>query len=178
LILLTGAMRLGELAVSVRRMRERPGDVVAEPALFAAMVGLHTALVVLPLLEVFLFRRPFLPWLGIPALAVLGVATVLRVWTLYTIGYSWNVRVVRPPPGGVATAGPYAWIRHPNYLVVILELLALPLVHTAWISSLILTLWNALVLRRRIGTEEDTLARDPAWWAAFAGKARFIPGIF
>lgn len=178
LLLGTGAMRLGELAVSVRRIRERPADLVDEPALFPAMAGLHAALVALPILEVFLLDRPFLPAVGGPALGALALATALRVWTLRTIGYSWNVRVVQPPPGGIATRGPYAYIRHPNYLVVILELAALPLVHTAWMSAVILTLWNAAVLARRIRTEEAALGRDPAWRAAFADKARFVPGLF
>jgi methyltransferase len=176
LLLATGAMRLAELAVSVRRIRERPADLVDEPALFPAMAGLHVALVALPILEVFLLDRPFLPAVGIPALATLALATALRVWTLRTIGYAWNVRVLAPPV--IATTGPYAYIRHPNYLVVILELAALPLVHTAWMSAVILTLWNAAVLARRIRTEEATLGRDPAWQDAFRAKARFIPGVF
>ena len=173
----TGLMRLGEVVVSVRRMRERPDDVIAEPWLFPWMVVLHTGLVFAPLAEVVLLDRPVLPWLTTVALVVLGLATALRVWTLSTIGYAWNVRVVEPPADRIATTGPYAWIRHPNYLVVIAEIAALPLLHDAWISALALSALNGLVLYHRIRTEEAVLARNPAWQAAFAHRARLIPGL-
>lgn len=174
----TGLMRLGEVAVSVRRMRERPDDVVAEPWLFPWMVVLHIGLVFAPLAEVVWLERPVLPLLTGFAVVLLVLATGLRIWTLSTIGYAWNVRVVEPPADRIATGGPYAWIRHPNYLVVILEILALPLLHTAWIAALGLSTLNAVVLYQRIRTEEAVLARNPAWRAAFDGRARLLPGLF
>ncbi len=177
-LLATGVMRLVELAVSVRRMRARPDAVVEERWLFPAMAALHAGLVLLPIAEVVLFARTFVPWLGVAAAVVLVLATALRVWTLSTIGRSWNVRVVRPPEDGIATTGPYAYIRHPNYLVVVLEILALPLLHTAWLSAIVLSAWNALVLAHRIRTEETALAQSPGWRAAMGDKARFLPGIF
>lgn len=174
----TGLMRLVELAVSVRRMRARPADVVEEPALFPLMALLHAGLVVAPPLEVWWLGRPFSLTVALASGLVLLLATALRVWTLGSIGKSWNVRVVRPPEDGVSVAGPYAWIRHPNYLVVILEIAAIPAVHGAWLSVAGLSALNALVLWRRIGTEEAALLQVPAWRAAFANKARFIPGVF
>lgn len=174
----TGLMRLGEVVVSVRRMRERPDDVIAEPWLFPWMVVLHVGLVFAPLAEVLLLDRPVLPPLTALAVGVLLAATALRVWTLSTIGYAWNVRVVEPPADRIATTGPYRFIRHPNYLVVILEIAALPLLHTAWIAALGLSALNAVVLAHRIRTEEAVLARNPAWLEAFADRARLVPGIF
>jgi methyltransferase len=178
LLLATGAMRLVELMVSRRRIQSRRDALVAEPALFPAMAGLHAALVALPLLEVWLWQRPYVPGLGAVALGVLGLATGLRIWTLSTLGRVWNVRVLPPPPDGVVTAGPYRFIRHPNYLCVILEILALPLLHTAVISAVVLTVWNAAVLAVRIRTEERALMQLPAWRTAFAEKSRFVPGLF
>ncbi|MEZ6188396.1 MAG: isoprenylcysteine carboxylmethyltransferase family protein [Planctomycetota bacterium] len=169
-------LRLGELLVSARRRRQAPHAPVAEPVVFPLMVALHAGLLVGPLAEVVLLERPFLPALAAGAGAVLLLATALRVWTLSTLGRAWNVRVLAP--GAVVTHGPYRWIRHPNYLVVILELAAIPLLHTAWISALSLSALNALVLTLRIRTEERTLAQDPAWVAAMAPKARFLPGLF
>ena len=177
LLLATGLMRLVELAVSVRRMRARPDAVVAEPRLFPFMALLHAALVGLPILEVVTLERPFSwAWAG-PAFVLLGLATALRIWTLRTIGGAWNVRVVAPPSGGIATGGPYRWIRHPNYLCVILEIAALPLVHGAWIAAIALSVWNAAVLAVRIPTEEATLRTIPAWKEAFEGRARLVPGL-
>lgn len=175
---LTGLMRLGEVVVSVRRMRERPEDVVAEPWLFPWMVVLHIGLVFAPLLEVVLLDRPASTGLFVFAVLGLSAATGLRVWTLRTIGYAWNVRVVEPPADRIATNGPYRWIRHPNYLVVILEILLLPLLHGAWVSAIGLSILNALVLAHRIRTEEAILFRNPAWREAFESRARLLPGLF
>ena len=151
---------------------------MAEPRLFPLMALLHAGLVFGPLAEVWLLERAFVPWLAAASAVLLVSATVLRVWTLATIGGSWNVRVVRPEPGGVVTGGPYRFIRHPNYLCVILELLALPLFHGAWISALALGLLNGVVLWVRIRTEEAMLSEIDAWRAAFADRARLIPGVF
>ena len=78
----------------------------------------------------------------------------------------------------VVTHGPYSFIRHPNYLCVILELAALPLLHSAWLSALVLTAWNAGVLFVRIRTEEAMLMQIPRWRDAFSRRARLIPGVF
>ena len=85
--------------------------------------------------------------------------------------------MVAPPKDGIATTGPYRWIRHPNYLVVVLEIAALPLLHGAWISCLALSALNAAVLAVRIPTEEAVLMRNPTWRSGFADKARLIPGL-
>ncbi|MCA9298258.1 MAG: hypothetical protein H6737_31665 [Alphaproteobacteria bacterium] len=177
LLLATGVMRLGEMAVSWRRMKARPDAVIDEPWLFPLMALLHTGLVFLPIAEVFWLDRPVVPALSAFAIALLVGATALRVWTLSTIGGSWNVRVVAPPADGIATTGPYAFIRHPNYLVVILEIAALPLVHTAWAAAIALSALNAFVLFHRIRTEEAVLARNPRWAEAFRDKARLVPGV-
>lgn len=172
----TGLMRLVELAVSVRRMRARPDAVVGEPWLFPLMALLHTGLVVAPLAEVLALGRPFVPAVAAGAGAVLIVATALRVWTLRTLGRSWNVRVVTPEV--IVTDGPYRYVRHPNYLVVGLEIAALPLVHTAWLAAIGLSALNALVLYHRIRTEEAALSRIPAWRDAMADRKRLIPGVW
>lgn len=178
LLALTGLMRLVEMGVSAARMARRREAVVSEPWLFPLMAVLHTGLVFLPALEVWWLGVPFRPWLAIAAGAVLVAATGLRVWTLYTIGGAWNVRVVVPDDIRIATTGPYRFIRHPNYLVVILEIAALPMLHGAWLSAIGLTLLNAFVLLHRIRTEEAALSAIPAWREAMADRARLVPGVF
>ena len=177
LLAATGLMRLGEVVVSARRAQAREGKVVAEPWLFPLMATLHTGLVFAPLAEVLWLERAFSPVIGGAAVLLLVLATALRVWTLSTIGIAWNVRVVKPEEATVVTTGPYAWIRHPNYLMVILEIAALPLVHSAWIAAIALTALNAFVLWHRIQTEEAMLETLPAWRDAFSNKARFFPGL-
>jgi methyltransferase len=178
LLSLTGVMRLAELAVSVRRQRQRPGAVVREGGLFLAMALLHAALVVLPLAEVWWLATPFRSWQAAVSVALLVGATALRVWTLTTIGAAWNVRIVRPEGAQIATTGPYAWIRHPNYLCVVLEILALPLFHGAWASMVVLGTWNAAVLAVRIRNEEAVLLELPEWESAFRSRPRLIPGLW
>jgi methyltransferase len=175
LLLATGALRLVELAVSVRRVRARPDALVAEPGLFPAMALLHVGLVVAPIAEVLALDRPFLPLVAGIAGTGLCLATGLRIWTLRTIGTSWNVRVVVPQ--AIAITGPYAWIRHPNYLCVIVEIACLPLLHTAWIAALGLSAVNAVVLWRRIRTEEAALSQIPAWRDAMADRWRLVPWV-
>ncbi|MCA8925940.1 MAG: hypothetical protein KDD82_29300 [Planctomycetes bacterium] len=173
-----GILRLVEVVVSKRHARGRDARVVAEPALFPLMVALHVGLIAAPALEVGVLARPFLPPLAACAGLTLLAATALRVWTLRTIGRAWNVRVVVPDEAQVVSSGPYAWIRHPNYLVVILEVAALPLLHTAWVSALGLSLLNGVVLWRRIHTEERALGQLAGWREAMAQRARLIPGVF
>lgn len=171
-----GAMRLAELAISRRRWSERPAALVDEGPLFPLMALLHAGLVVLPITEVVTVPRPWDAHIAVVAGGVLLAATGLRIWTLRTLGAAFNVRVVAPKT--VVTTGPYAHIRHPNYAVVILEIAALPMLHGAWCSALVLGVANLAVLRVRIRTEERTLAQDPAWAAWFADKPRFVPGLW
>ena len=178
LLLITGLMRLTEVWVSLRRMRAPGATTTPEPVLFTAMAALHVGFITLPLAEVLLWQRPFLPWLAAASIGALALATALRWWTLSTLGRSWNVRVVVAEDMKIVTGGPYRWIRHPNYLVVILEIAALPLFHNAWAAAGILSLANAAVLARRIPTEEAALSAFPEWREAMERKKRLIPGVF
>jgi methyltransferase len=79
---------------------------------------------------------------------------------------------------GVVTTGPFRYVRHPNYAAVFLEMLALPLIHTAWITAAAGAIAHAGVLAQRLGTEERMLFANPDYRAAMAGKPRFVPGLF
>ena len=130
---LTALLRLNELRVSRRR---QGGQTVAPEPIYPLMVAVHVSLFVLAPLEVFLFDRPLIPALAGSALVLLAAAIALRIWVLRSLGSAWNVRVMRP--NKIVSSGPYALIRHPNYVVVVLELIAIPLVHTAWITAVTL----------------------------------------
>jgi methyltransferase len=175
LLLFFAIARIVELVISKRtaaKAAARGAEVEPEP-IFTVMVVLHTLPFALIPLEVLLLDRPFIPGLAIAAVVVLVIALVMRVWTLSTLGARWNVRIVKPD--AIVTDGPYRFIRHPNYLVVILELLALPLVHSAWLTCGALTLLNALVLFFRIRAEERVLFSVPGYAEAMGKKARFVP---
>ena len=128
---------------------------------YPCMVALHVGLLGGCLAEAALLDRPFLPALGWPALAVLLAAQGLRWWCIGTLGPRWNTRVIVVPDMPLVERGPYRWRRlpHPNYLAVVLEGLALPLVHTAWLTAATFTLLNAPLLAVRIRCEDAALGR-------------------
>ena len=124
---------------------------------FFAMKLLHIAFFAACALEVVLLGRPFLLWLGAPMLALALAAQALRYWAIASLGKRWNVRVITIPGMPLSTTGPYRFLRHPNYLAVVLEGIAIPLVHTAYLTSIGFTLLNSLMLRTRIRCEERAL---------------------
>ncbi len=152
--------RIAELVVSQRNVTWALGQGGAETgrAHYPLMVALHTGLLAACLLEVFAGHRPFLPVLGATMLALVLGAQALRWWCIGTLARRWNTRVVVIPGHSLVAAGPYRWLRHPNYLAVAIEGVALPLVHTAWVTALVFTGLNAvLLLGFRIPAEERAL---------------------
>jgi methyltransferase len=124
---------------------------------YPVMVALHTGLLAGALLEVGLGDRPFVPGLGWPMLALVVLAHALRWWCIVTLGPRWNTRVIVVPGGSRIVRGPYRWISHPNYVAVVVEGFALPLVHTAWITAVVFTVLNAVLLSVRIHVENGAL---------------------
>lgn len=159
--LLIGAVaaeRIAELIVSQRNLKwsKERGGVEFGAGHYPVMVMLHTALLAGCLIEA--AHREFIPALGWPMLAVVLAAQALRWWCIATLGRQWNTRVVVVPGAGRITKGPYRFTGHPNYLAVVIEGIALPLVHTAWITALVFTVLNAALLRVRISVENTALA--------------------
>ncbi|MEU4167069.1 isoprenylcysteine carboxylmethyltransferase family protein [Streptomyces sp. NPDC026665] len=160
LVAAVAAERVGELVVArrnERRSRAR-GAIEAGRGHYPAMVALHTALLLGCPAEVWLADRPFVPALGWSMLAVLAGAQALRWWCIATLGFRWNTRVIVVPGLPLVARGPYRVLRHPNYVAVVAEGVALPLVHTAWVTAVAFTLANAAVLTVRIRCENRALA--------------------
>jgi methyltransferase len=177
-LVLLAASRLIELGISRGRVDKLPtADKAKKDWNYLAMVLVHSLLFILPPLELALFTRLFNWTLAAPMLALLLLATILRLWVIRTLGPSWNTRGLVDEQTVVITSGPYRWIRHPNYLGVISEFISLPLIQGAWISALLLSIANGLVLLGRIPREESELSQLPAWRDAFSKKARLVPGL-
>ena len=160
LVAAVGIERLAELVVSTRNARWAfaSGGVEFGRGHYPVMAAMHTALLVACIAEVAVADRPFLPWLGWPMLALVAASQTLRWWCIATLGRQWNTRVIVVPGLPLVSTGPYRWLRHPNYLAVVVEVAALPLVHTAWVTAVVFTLANAAVLAVRIPVEERALA--------------------
>jgi methyltransferase len=180
LLLVVAALRILELRVSrdhQRAMTPRGAVIVAEP-LYPWLVAVHTIVLIGAAVEVVVLKRPFIPALAAPMFVIFLAANLVRLWVIRTLGDHWNVQVMDSSSLGVITTGPFRFVRHPNYAAVIVELITLPLIHTAWITSIFGTLGYLSVLSQRIPLEERALFSNPDYRAAMSTKPRFLPGLF
>ncbi|MBO0703220.1 MAG: hypothetical protein J2P38_09830 [Candidatus Dormibacteraeota bacterium] len=176
LVATSGLLRLVELRRSSSNERAVGAADVPAAGSYPKTLVLHIALHTLPLAEVALFRRRArLPWVWV---GVLVGTNALRWWSIASLGAAWNARGAVPDRLPVVTRGPYRFVRHPNYIAVGLEFLAIPLAGGAWLSALVLSALEGLTLAERVREEERRLFTHPDYRAAFAGRKRFIPGVF
>lgn len=177
LLLVVAAERLVELAISRRNARWalQHGGREFGRGHFQVMKVLHTCLLIGCAAEVAVLGRPFHPRLAACMLALLAAAQGLRYWAIWSLGPYWNVRVIVVPGHSVLTRGPYRFMRHPNYLAVVIEGVALPMIHTAWLTALTFTLLNGALLAVRIRCEERALAEHCAYRERMGARGRFVP---
>ncbi|HEY7788956.1 MAG TPA: isoprenylcysteine carboxylmethyltransferase family protein [Vicinamibacterales bacterium] len=171
--------RFVELAISRRHQQRLAGHGVRkvdEPH-FRWMVALHTGVLVGAAVEVVWLDRPLIPWLAATMGVVFAGANLTRWWVIRTLGTYWNVAVMDSSRLGIVTKGPYRVVRHPNYTAVFAEMVALPLIHTAWITAAAGTMAHLWVLSRRVAVEDELLMANPAYRAAMGHKPRFIPSL-
>ena len=164
LLLLIGGERVAELVTAKRNERWSlaRGGVESGRGHYPVMVVLHTGFLFAAFLEAWLAPRPFLPWLGWPMLVLVIAAQALRWWCITTLGPRWNTRILVIPGLPPIRRGPYRWLHHPNYVAVVTEGVAIPLVHSAWVTAAVFTVLNALLLRVRITAENSALAAAAA----------------
>ena len=164
LVLATGIERLYELRVSIRHAKIAFAQGAKEygQGHFPWMVILHTSLLFGAVAEVWLLDRSFIPWLGWTMVVLVIASQAGRYWVIWALGWQWNTRVIVVPGATRVTRGPYRfpWLRHPNYWIVAVEGIALPLVHSAWITAIAFTVLNAiLLLGFRIPAENKALVQ-------------------
>jgi methyltransferase len=165
------AARLAELVHSRRNVRRTGGDEGPRSrTAYPFIVAVHAVAIGGTLL--FGRARPAWPWLG----ALIAVQPI-RAWLLRMLGERWNARGIVARDIVVETRGPYRWIRHPNYAVIVVELAALPLAFGLWRLAAGVTVANAILLVFRIRDEEASLMELPGYRDHFERKARFIPGV-
>lgn len=176
LVLAVVAERIFELRLARRNaeaMKARGGREVGRGH-YPWMVLLHSGLLLACPLEVFLLSRPFVPALGGSMLVLLSATMGLRYWAIRSLGDRWTTRIVIVPDEAAVRRGPYLFLRHPNYLAVVLEIAALPLVHTAYLTAAIGTVLNAGLLTVRIGTEERALEDTSDYRQVFGAVPRLL----
>ena len=152
------AQRLWELWLCRRnrlRLLTRGGREV-RPGTYKTMVALHVLFLVSLSWESHPWHAPaeIRTW---ACLAALAAVTALRYWAIASLGEYWNTRIVVVPGTHLVRTGPYRLLRHPNYLVIVLEFLLLPLLMRAPVTLVLFSLANLVALRQRITIEEDAL---------------------
>jgi len=172
--------RLGELVLSRRNQARMKAGAFSERESvlgIRVMMAMHIGWYLCTLVEVLASPSELPMWIAQGALGLFVAAQLLRLWALRTLGDFWNISVITTDeraPRFIAD-GPYRFIRHPNYLVVIIEIATLPLLGGAVWTSLVFSTLNALVLRRRISLEESHLFRIPGYREVMGRKGRFLP---
>ncbi|MGG0277897.1 isoprenylcysteine carboxyl methyltransferase family protein [Bacillus rhizoplanae] len=168
--------RLIELAVAKRNERymKQKGALEFGKAHYKYIVLLHTSFLISIFLEVTIFHRQLSPiWYIL--LTFLFLTQLLRVWTITSLGSYWNTKIIVLPNASVTTKGPYKFIRHPNYMIVILEILLIPLLFQAYITAVVFSFLNLAVLSIRIREEEKALIEITNYKEAFQYISRFRP---
>jgi methyltransferase len=158
-VFLLALQRLYELRLSAKNeaiIRSRGGHEHA-PWQVQAMKVLHTGWFIAMLLEVHVWHRPFIPVLSLLALVTLIVGQSLRYAAIVSLEWRWTVKVMTLPGLPLVQKGIYRYLRHPNYAGVVLEILAVPLLHSAYITAIVFSMCNMVLLLARIRTEERAL---------------------
>jgi methyltransferase len=141
---------------------------------YPLMVALH-ALWLLSMLIEGLLRGPGLPALWpIPA-ALFLLVQPLRYWSIRSLGDYWNTRILVVPNAKLVARGPYRYLRHPNYVVVAVEVATFPLIFGAWVTALVFSVLNAALLFVRIREENRALA-ELAGQAGSSSASQQNPG--
>jgi len=168
--------RGAELWLSVRNARRAlaRGALESGRGHYPAMVAVHGLFLLACAAEALAFPEPPPP---LALLAVAGVlaAQALRWWAVSALGDRWNTRILVVPGEPPATGGPYRWLRHPNYLAVVVEVACLPLAYGSWRTAIAFSSLNALLLRARIPAEERALGS--AWEASLGDRPSLVPGL-
>jgi methyltransferase len=173
----TIALRLFELNLSQRNNRallkrgfERKDSLTS----YLCMVAVHVAWIFGLVIEPLIHPHEPPRGLQVSCIVVFAALQLLRWWTIRTLGEFWNVRVMAPKADAdldykPVRTGPYVYLRHPNYFVVVLELATLPLMGGAYVTAAIGSIGNAAVLIHRVRTEDSWLLRSSVYRNHFFG---------
>ncbi len=154
LLVVVTLQRIGELVVARHNMRKlmARGAVEVGSGHYPLIVAVHTAW----LLSLWLFGRH--QSVNVAALALYLALQGLRCWVLWTLGSRWTTRIIVLPGEPLVAAGPYRWMSHPNYAVVVGEIAVLPwALDLPWLA-VVFTVLNAAVLAIRLRAENRALA--------------------
>jgi methyltransferase len=170
--------RMVELLIAKKNetWMKRQGAIEFGTIHYRFMVLIHMLFLICFVLEVLVFKHGLSPiW---PVLLTGFVLTqVLRIWVIGSLGRYWNTKIIVLPNAAVVRKGPYRYIKHPNYLVVSIEIVVIPLLYNAYYTALLFTVLNLIMLAVRIPKEEQALGSVTEYNGAFQDCPRLIPKI-
>ena len=151
--------RVSELLLAKRneRVARVKGAVEYDEKGYKVIVLMHIFFFISLISEYILLART-LSNFWVPLLILFIIAQILRYWAISTLGYYWNTKILVTPNTSPIRTGPYKYLNHPNYLSVILEIAVIPLIFSCYITSMIFTLLNLVLLKRRMRIEEQALS--------------------
>jgi len=156
---LVALQRLLELGFSRRneRILRARGAVERGKEHYPLIVAMHTLWLLSTLVEGTLRGPDFPAYWPVP-LALFLLVQPLRYWAVFSLGENWNTKILVVPGAELVRRGPYRYLRHPIYVVVVVEIFTLPLIFGAWITALLFSVLNAILLSVRIREENRALA--------------------
>jgi len=160
------SQRLIELLIAKRneRILKAQGGIEFDKNGYRVIVIMHVVFFVSLICEkVFLSRMLNSYWIIFAAL--FGVAQFLRYWAIKSLGVYWNTKILVLPNHKLVIAGPYKFLRHPNYIAVIVEIAVIPLIFSCYLTACIFSVINFILLRRRIKIEENALRKTSIGFA-------------
>ncbi|WP_349775485.1 isoprenylcysteine carboxyl methyltransferase family protein [Shouchella hunanensis] len=169
------AQRLIEVVVAKRNERwmKRNGGIEVGKTHYHWMVALHVSFFIALLLEV-TFTTPSFTSISVVALLIVIIAQCIRIWALTSLGRYWNTKIIVLPDAPAVEKGPYRFLRHPNYVVVMTEIAFVPLIFQAYWTAILFTVLNAWMLSVRIRVEEKALYQMTGdYTERFERKKRF-----
>lgn len=171
--------RLGELRLSKRQVKRllSQGGHEHHCNVLGWVKVLQLAWFVAMIAEVLLFDRPFIPVLGAIAFLLLGVGQGLRYVSMRALGYRWTLPLVTLPGQPAVNFGIYHYMRHPNWLGVILEIAALPLIHSAYWTAIGFSILNLVIMVQRVQREEAVLTLENDYLTYLGDRPRFFPSF-
>ncbi|TDQ41472.1 isoprenylcysteine carboxyl methyltransferase family protein [Aureibacillus halotolerans] len=157
-----------------KKLLARGGRIVGQDH-YKWLVGAQVTFMVIWLAE-FLLHPRLSPYAGLYILAyslILG----LRIWTMRSLGEFWNTKIIVLPGATLQQRGPYKWMKHPNYVIVFMEMLLLPLMFQAYVTAFCGIFLQSVALRMRLPIEEQALQESTTEAAAmmYQEKHKFFP---
>ncbi|HKD70082.1 MAG TPA: isoprenylcysteine carboxylmethyltransferase family protein [Candidatus Binataceae bacterium] len=172
-----GVERIVELIISARNARWAfaRGATESGAGHYPVMAVFHTLFILSCGGEAIFFNRAFPGTVGWIALAGALFAQGLRYWAVATLGWRWNTRVIVLPGVAPVASGPYRFMRHPNYLAIVIEMICVPMIYGCWLTAIVFSAGNAIILRVRISSEESALGVP--YQQTFSNLPRLIPRL-